>query len=762
MGDSSPEAATSYRDPLDAGNLEAIVSGRHGAPFDVLGSHVITVGKRRLWIVRVFRPYADAVSVIPEAPGEKLGARPTRWPESLAMSPLHETGLYSLVTPLDGEEPPPAYHLNIHFVSGVSLETRDPYALLPVLSEYDLYLLGEGKDLKLYDKLGSHPYTHQGVEGVLFAVWAPSARRVSVVGNFNGWDDRVSPMRMRPNGVWELFWPGLHVGEYYKYAILSWVKEYRVLKTDPVGFSAEERPGTASCVVDLGAYSWSDDVWTEHRERHNGLDQPISVYEVHPGSWQSPSDGDRVTYRDLAHQLVPYVRDLGYTHIELMGIAEYPYDASWGYQVTGYYAPTSRYGTPQDFMYFVDFCHQHDVGVLLDWVPAHFPRDEHGLSFFDGTQLYEHSDPRQGAHPDWGTLVFNYGRNEVRNFFVANALYWLDKYHVDGLRVDAVASMLYLDYSRKAGEWVANRYGGRENLEAIDFLRACNATVAEQYPHALMIAEESTAWSGVTHPVTQGGLGFSLKWNMGWMHDTLEYMKLEPIHRRFHHGELTFSMVYAFSEKFMLPFSHDEVVHIKGSMLNKMAGDVWQKFANLRALYAYMYGHPGKKLLFMGGEFGQWAEWNFAGYLEWHLLDEQGQDGPFHRQLQRLVRDLNGLMRETPSLYELDFSPDGFRWIDFADASSSVISFMRTRAHQREPLVFICNFTPVVRYNYRIGIPAAANYSIVLNTDAEHYGGSGAGGDADVPCENVPMHGFDQSISLTLPPLATMVLRPVG
>src|SRR5690348_6880696 len=760
MGSTPDKVRAEYADPLDQGNLDALIAGRHGAPFDVLGSHVVTIGKNRLWVVRVFRPYADAVSVIPETVAAHDDSGAPRWPQSLPMTLRHEAGLFSLVQPLADLEQPPAYRLSIHFTSGVTLDTSDPYSLLPVLSEYDLYLLGEGTDLKLYDKLGAHRCTHQGVEGVLFAVWAPSARRVSVVGSFNGWDDRVSPMRMRPNGVWELFWPGLSVGEYYKYAVLSWVKDYRVLKTDPVGFSCEERPGTASIVVDLESYQWGDGPWMEQQARRNGLDQPISVYEVHPGSWRAPSDGERVTYRNLAHQLVPYVRDLGYSHIELMGIAEYPYDGSWGYQVTGYYAPTSRYGAPQDFMYFVDFCHQHDIGVLLDWVPAHFPRDEHGLSFFDGTHLYEHADPRQGAHPDWGTLVFNYGRNEVRNFFVANALYWCDKYHVDGLRVDAVASMLYLDYSRKAGEWVANRYGGRENLEAIEFLRVCNATMADQYPQVLMIAEESTAWSGVTHPVTQGGLGFSLKWNMGWMHDTLEYMKLEPIHRRFHHGELTFSMVYAYSEKFILPFSHDEVVHVKGSMLNKMAGDVWQKFANLRALYAYMYGHPGKKLLFMGGEFGQWAEWNFAGYLDWHLLDEHSQDGPLHLQLQRLVRDLNALMREYPCLYEHDFTPDGSRWIDFADASSSVISFLRTRADGREPLLFVCNFTPVVRHNYRIGVPAAASYDSILNTDDAQYGGSGVG-QTSVVCEGQPMHGYEQSMVLTLPPLSTLVLLPV-
>jgi 1,4-alpha-glucan branching enzyme len=770
---STPDKITSadaeYADPLDQGNLDALIAGRHGAPFDVLGSHVVAVGKNRLWVVRVFRPYADAISVIPElaeTPEQPAGSaldgqrETSRWPESLPMALRHGAGLFSMVRPLEAQEQPPAYRLTIHFTSGVTLETSDPYALLPVLSEYDLYLLGEGTDLKLYDKLGAHPCVHQGVEGVLFAVWAPSARRVSVVGSFNGWDERVSPMRMRPNGVWELFWPGLLVGEYYKYAVLSWVKDYRVLKTDPVGFSSEERPGTASIVVDLDTYSWDDASWMEQRIQHNGLDRPIGIYEVHPGSWRAPADGGRVTYRELAHQLVPYVQEMGYTHIELMGIAEYPFDGSWGYQVTGYYAPTSRYGSPQDFMYLVDYCHQHGLGVVLDWVPAHFPRDEHGLSFFDGTHLYEHADPRQGAHPDWGTLVFNYGRNEVRNFFVANALYWCDKYHVDGLRVDAVASMLYLDYSRRAGEWVANRYGGRENIEAIEFLRACNATVTTQYPQVLMIAEESTAWSGVTHPVIQGGLGFSLKWNMGWMHDTLEYMKLEPIHRRYHHGELTFSMVYAYSEKFILPFSHDEVVHVKGSMLNKMAGDVWQKFANLRALYAYMYGHPGKKLLFMGGEFGQWAEWNFAGYLDWYLLDEHAQDGPLHLQLQRLVRTLNQLMREHPCLYEQDFSPDGFRWIDFADASSSVISFIRTRSGGQEPLLFVCNFTPVVRYHYRIGVPAALQYDTVLNTDDAQYGGSGIGA-ASVPVDATAMHGFEQSISLTLPPLATMAFRPV-
>ena len=754
MGSSSTRDTTSFPDPLDTGNLDALVSGRHGAPFDVLGSHVVAVSKRRLWVVRVFRPYADSIAVVPDAPGG-------RWPDQFAMSLTNDAGLFSLVVPLSADEQPPSYHLSVHFMSGVMLETRDPYAMLPVLSEYDLYLLGEGKDLRLYDKLGAHPCMHEGVDGVFFAVWAPSARRVSVVGNFNGWDDRVSPMRMRPNGVWELFWPGLQAGELYKYAILSWVNDYRVLKTDPVGFAVEDRPGTASRVVDLETYQWDDEAWAEQRPARNALDQPISVYEAHPGSWRPSAEGGPVTYRELARQLAPYVRDMGYTHVELMGIAEYPYDASWGYQVTGYYAPTSRYGTPRDFMYLVDYLHQHGIGVLLDWVPAHFPRDEHGLSFFDGTHLYEHSDPRQGAHPDWGTLVFNYGRNEVRNFFIANALYWFDKYHVDGLRVDAVASMLYLDYSRKAGEWVANRYGGRENLDAIEFLRACNATVAEQYPHVLMIAEESTAWAGVTHPVAQGGLGFSLKWNMGWMHDTLEYMKLEPIHRKFHHGELTFSMVYAYSEKFILPFSHDEVVHIKGSMLNKMAGDVWQKFANLRALYAYMYGHPGKKLLFMGGEFGQWAEWNFAGYLQWELLDEQGQDGPMHQQLQRLARDLNGLLRANPCLYELDFSPDGFRWIDFADASSSVISFLRLGKQHKEPLVFVCNFTPVVRYNYRVGVPSAASYDLILNTDSPKYGGSGAGNEASVACERTPMHGYEQSVALTLPPLATLVLRPV-
>ncbi|MEO7002899.1 MAG: 1,4-alpha-glucan branching protein GlgB, partial [Ktedonobacterales bacterium] len=551
-----------------------------------------------------------------------------------------------------------------------------------------------------------------------------------------------------------------------KYAVLSWHEGYSALKADPFAFSAELRPGTASRIWDLRGFSWGDAEWVKTRTRHNADDAPISVYEIHAGSWRAASgpDARHVTYRDLAHQLVPYLQEMGYTHVELMPIAEHPFDGSWGYQVTGYYAPTTRYGAPQDFMYFVDYCHQHGIGVLMDWAPAHFPKDAFGLAYFDGTHLYEHEDPRLGEQRDWGTYVFNFGRNEVRNFLLANALFWFDKYHIDGLRVDAVASMLYLDYSRKAGEWLPNQFGGRENLAAIDFIRQCNQAVAERYPGRLMIAEESTAWAGVTHPVSganpESRLGYTLKWNMGWMHDILEYMKRDPLYRKYHQGELTFSMIYAYSERFILPFSHDEVVHMKGSMLNKMPGDRWRKFANLRSLYAFMYGHPGKKLLFMGGEFGQWAEWNFAGFLDWGLLDDATGDNALHSQLRLFVRDLNNLLRQHPSLHQLDFSPDGFEWIDGSDAAQSVISFVRYGVGKADPLLFVCNFTPVPRFEYRVGTPFAGVYSEVLNTDSSLYGGSNVGNLGHVTTGPVVAHGRENSLALTLPPLAVVVLRP--
>ena len=817
------DAAGALTDPLDGGSIEALVSGRHGAPFDVLGPHMRTIQDQRAWIVRAFLPGARAAWVVPLAdgadgarnngalgddgkprgmnataspveqpdraasgvapafkpgtdnqhdarpagvapafkpgPDNQHDARPAEARLPLPMRPIHPAGLFSLVAPADLAG---SYRLRIQRQGGATDEIADPYAFPPLLTDYDLYLIGEGKHQQLYDKLGAHPHQVEGVSGTAFAVWAPNARRVSVVGDFNGWDEHAHPMRLRSSGVWELFLPGVEPGALYKYAILSWNQGYRVLKADPFAFAAELRPGTASRVWNLHGYVWGDADWMRDRARRQAPDAPMAVYEVHAGSWRpSSEDGRHVTYRDLAHQLVPYVKDLGYTHIELMPILEHPFDGSWGYQVTGYFAPTSRYGTPQDFMYFVDYCHQHGIGVLLDWVPAHFPRDEHGLRYFDGSHLYEHADPRQGEHPDWGTVVFNYGRNEVRAFLISNALFWLGMYHLDGLRVDAVASMIYLDYSRKQGEWLPNRYGGRENIEAISFLRECNSVIHARHADTLTIAEESTAWPKVTWPPDDGGLGFSLKWNMGWMHDVLEYAKRDPIYRQFHQNELTFSMIYAYSEKFVLPFSHDEVVHMKGSMLTKMAGDRWQKLANLRALYAYMYAHPGKKLLFMGGEFGQWKEWDFAGYLDWGLLNPAYPFTEEHIKLRDLVRDLNHLLVSEPALHERDFHPGGFEWIDGSDTAHSVLAWIRYGNDRRDPLVFVVNFTPVPQPGYRVGVNWPGRYAEVLNTDAALYGGSNVGNLGGVESEPVSWHGRAQSIRLTLPPLAALLLRPI-
>ena len=751
-------------DPLDAGTIEALVSGQHGAPFDVLGPHELAIAGQQRWIVRAFMPGTEHLALVLTAPPAQNGAGGTRSPriETLLMRRIHPAGLYSIVLPGGSR---PAYQLECHWPSGVVSSSADPYTLPPLLTSFDLHLIGEGKHLDLYRRLGAHPRVVEGIAGTAFAVWAPNARRVSVVGDFNNWDERIHPMRLRSGGIWELFLPGVQAGALYKYAILSWSNGYHVLKADPLAFAAEVRPGTASRVTDLAGYEWGDADWVAQRTRHNASDAPISVYELHAASWRdlgvaNAPGGNGVTYRELAHQLVPYLREMGYTHVELMPIAEHPYDGSWGYQVTGYYAPTSRFGTPHDFMYFVDYCHQHEIGVLVDWVPAHFPRDEHGLAYFDGSHLYEHADPRQGSQLDWGTLVYNFGRLEVRNFLSANALFWCEQYHIDGLRVDAVASMLYLDFSREAGQWIPNRYGGRENLEAITFVQECNQAVTERFPGVLMIAEESTAWQGVTHPVVEGGLGFSLKWNMGWMHDNLEYMRLDPIYRKHHHSLITFSMVYAYAERFMLPFSHDEVVHMKGSMLNKMPGDRWQKFANLRTLYTLMYGHPGKKLLFMGGEFGQWSEWNFAGFLDWWVLDPAGPDGPLHEQLRLMVRDLNALLRAHPALHQLDFSPDGFEWIDGSDEQNSVIAFLRYGEQRSDPLLVVCNFTPVPRYDYRVGVPFAGAYDEIFNSDAALYGGSNVGNLGAVQSAPIVAHGRAHSLPLTLPPLAAIVLRP--
>jgi 1,4-alpha-glucan branching enzyme len=625
------------------------------------------------------------------------------------------------------------------------------------LSEFDLYLLVEGTHYRAYEKLGAHLTEKDGRRGVHFAVWAPNAKRVSVIGEFNDWNPQANSMRPSSAGVWEGFVPDIGQGATYKYHIESRYSDYKVDKADPYGFAAEIRPQTGSRVWNLEEYSWHDDAWMASRAKKNGLGSAISIYEVHLGSWRrAPEEGNRwLSYRELAPLLATYVHEAGFTHVELLPIMEHPFDGSWGYQTTGYFAPTSRFGTPADFMYLVDYLHQHEIGVILDWVPANFPRDEAGLGYFDGSHLYEHSDPRQGEQPDWHTFVFNYGRNEVQNFLTANALFWLDKYHVDGLRVDAVAAMLYLDYGRSEGQWVPNRYGGKENIDAVHFLRALNEHVYAAFPDVTMIAEESTSWPQVSRPTYLGGLGFGLKWNMGWMHDTLNYMSLDPVFRNFHQNEITFSLVYAFAENFVLPFSHDEVVYGKGSMLRKMPGDDWQKFANLRLLYGYMFGHPGKKLLFMGNEFGQWSEWNHDASLEWHLLKE-----PFHAGAKQWVRDLNTLYRGQALLHEMDSDPAGFEWVDCTDFHRSIISFLRRGRNPNEQLLFVCNFTPVVRQNYRVGVPLDCYWKEILNSDAVLYGGSGQGNFGGLAAAPLPIHGRPFSLNMTLPPLGIVVFQP--
>ncbi len=626
------------------------------------------------------------------------------------------------------------------------------------LTGFDLHLLAEGTHERSYDKLGAHLVHHNGKDGVVFAVWAPNAKRVSVIGDFNGWNPDIHPMHSSDSGIWTLFIQG--IGEYtvYKYRIETRTGD-QLDKSDPYGFAMELRPATGSVVADLDSYQWNDREWIDNRIRNQGLDRPVSIYEVHPGSWKrlpDPEWGQRyLTYGELADTLIPYVKEMGYTHIELLPIAEHPLDASWGYQVLGFYAPTSRFGTPRDFMAFIDRCHQAGIGVILDWVPAHFPKDGSGLNWFDGTHLYAHANPLQGEHQDWGTMIFNYGRNEVRSFLISNALFWLDKYHIDGLRVDAVASMLYLDYSRAEGQWVPNRYGGRENLDAIDFLRKTNEVVHGVFPGVLTIAEESTSWPMVSRPTYIGGLGFSLKWNMGWMHDTLDYMKKDPIHRRFHHNRMTFGMLYAFHENFVLPLSHDEVVHGKGSLLGKMPGDEWQKFANLRAYFGFMWAYCGKKHLFMGCEFGQWQEWNFDTGLEWEALSYS-----LHQGVRRLVRDLNLVYQSEPALYENDFDWSGFSWIDANDSDNSVLSFIRHDRNDDEQIVIVCNLTPVVRQGYRIGVPRAGAYRELINSDKDVYGGTGQYINDGIASETVPCHGMDHSLALTLPPLSTLMLKP--
>ena len=625
------------------------------------------------------------------------------------------------------------------------------------LTEFDVHLWAEGSHYRAYEKLGAHQTERDGVAGTQFAVWAPDAERVSVLGDFNGWrwdEDPLYPVGS--SGIWAGFLPGVGQGALYKYGVASRFLGYGAEKADPYAFASEVRPRTGSVVWDLSGYAWGDADWMASRGRRHGLDAPVAVYEVHLGSWRrAPDDGHRwLTYRELAPLLAEYVADLGYTHVELLPVSEHPFDASWGYQTVGYYAPTSRFGTPQDFMYLVDTLHQKGIGVILDWVPAHFPRDEHGLGYFDGTHLYEHSDPRQREHQDWGTFIFNYGRTEVSNFLISNALFWLDKYHIDGLRVDAVASMLYLDYSRKEGEWIPNRYGGRENLDAIGFLRRFNEVVYGQYPDVMTVAEESTAWPMVSRPTYVGGLGFGYKWDMGWMHDTLQYMSHDPVHRKWHHDRLTFRMLYAWHENYVLPLSHDEVVHGKGALLSKMPGDFWQKFANLRALYGYMYAQPGKKLLFMGGEFGQWDEWNHDASLDWHLLRWEP-----HQGLQRWVRDLNRLYTSEPALHELEANPAGFEWVDCCDGDGSTISLLRKARDPNDVLLFVCNFTPVPRTDYCVGVPHGGRWREVLNSDSTYYFGSGMGNGGGTEAENVGAHGRPHRLRITVPPLGMVAFK---
>lgn len=722
--------------------IASISDGSHGDPFSVLGVHKAKVKGKEKLVLRAFRPEAKSITAIIDKKEYELDR-------------VSDEGLFEYVFARRKKSFEYQFEITPH--KGDSFTIHDAYQFNSLISDFDLQLWGEGNHNKAYEFMGAHKRNVEGVEGTHFVVTAPSATRVSVIGNFNNWDGRVHRMRkFHDQGLWEIFIPHVQKDDLYKYEIKSPAQDLPLKKADPFGFQAELRPGTASIVSDIEGYSWGDAKWIESRQKKQSYDQPVSIYEMHLGSWRRKvgEDPGFLSYRETADQLVPYLKDLGYTHVELMPMAEHPYDPSWGYQTTGYYAPTSRFGTHEDFMYFVDKCHQADIGVILDWVPAHFAKDDHGLRRFDGTSLFEHDDPRKGEHKDWGTCIFNYGRTEVQNFLISNAVYWCDKFHIDGLRVDAVASMLYLDYSRKAGEWVPNKYGGRENIEAIDFLRKFNDTIHHHFPGIITFAEESTSWGGVSRPTETGGLGFDYKWNMGWMNDTLTYIEKDPLYRKYHQDQLTFSLIYAFSEHFILPFSHDEVVHMKQSMLSKMPGDDWQKFANLRLLYLYMYTHPGKNLHFMGSEFGQWSEWSESRSLDWHLLEWEK-----HQGLQLIVKDLNKLNKAEKALHEVDFDWRGFEWIDISDADNSIISFIRRAKNPEDFLVVILNFTPSVHYGYKIGVPCAGEYEVLINSDSEFYGGSNAG-DNKIHAEWGEWHNQEATISTTIPPLAGVILKP--
>ncbi|WP_446336128.1 1,4-alpha-glucan branching enzyme [Coleofasciculus sp. G1-WW12-02] len=742
--------------------IDRIVWNQHHDPFEILGPHQLEQDGKTIWTVRVYFPNADAVWVVLPEQRQDYPMQSVHHPHFFECQiDIKELANYQLRLK-EGEHERVIY---------------DPYAFRsPRLTEFDRHLFAEGNHHRIYEKLGAHPTEIDGVQGVYFAVWAPNARNASVLGDFNHWDGRKHQMRKGDTGIWELFIPEVAVGDPYKYEIKNY-DGHIYEKSDPYGFHQEIRPKTASIVADLDAYTWNDQEWMEQRRHTDTLTQPISIYEMHLGSWLHGSSAEPpigadgkpepvvlvsdlkpgarfLTYRELADRLIPYVKELGFTHIELLPVAEHPFDGSWGYQVTGYYACTSRYGTPDDLMYFVDQCHQNGIGVIVDWVPGHFPKDGHGLAFFDGTHLYEHADPRKGEHKEWGTLVFNYNRNEVRNFLVSNALFWFDKYHIDGIRVDAVASMLYLDYCRKPGEWVTNQYGGREHIEAADFLRQANHVIFSYFPGILSIAEESTDWPMVSWPTYVGGLGFNLKWNMGWMHDMLDYFHMDPWFRQFHQNNITFSMWYHHAENYMLALSHDEIVHGKSNMMGKMPGDEWQKFANIRCLFTYMFTHPGKKTLFMSMEFGQWSEWNVWGDLEWHLLQYEP-----HQQLKLFMADLNQVYRRESALYTQDYAEAGFEWIDCSDNRHSVVAFIRRAKDSEEFVVTVCNFTPQPHSHYRIGVPEMGFYTELFNSDAREYGGSNMGNLGGKWTDEWWFHNQPYSLDLCLPPLGVLILK---
>jgi 1,4-alpha-glucan branching enzyme len=728
---------------LSEDQINSIRDIKNTDPFSVLGCHPIDTDMGQMTAIRVYHPTAHFIhGFIPET-GEQFD-----------FIKLGDTGFYESI--LQREYSPLRYKLVVYMNKQDKYITSDPYSFLPVLSDYDLYLIGKGQHYNLWQKLGANLIEHQGEAGVHFAVWAPSARSVSVIGNFNSWDGRRHQMRLRgASGVWEVFIPGLAEGELYKYEIQTPQGTLNE-KVDPIAKWSEIRPSTASRVAQINDYVWQDDEWMQTASAQDSYHKPFNIYELHFGSWKrDPGDPERfLTYEEMAHQLVPYVKDMGYTHIELMPLMEHPLDESWGYQVTGYFSTTSRYGSPKQFKMFVDACHKANIGIILDWVPAHFPKDAHSLGRFDGTCLYEHEDPRLGEHPHWGTYIFNYGRNEVSNFLISNALYWLKEFHIDGLRVDAVASMLYLDYGKDNGQWIPNKDGGNVNYEAIEFMKHLNSILRKETPHAVLIAEESTSFPAISRAAEDGGLGYHYKWNMGWMNDFLSYMGKEPIHRKYHHNNLTFSMIYAYSENFILVLSHDEVVHGKGSMVGKMPGDNWQKFANTRLAYSYMYGHPGKKLLFMGSEFGQFSEWNPKQSLDWHLLEWES-----HGSLHQMVKSLNHTYKNHRALWEADHKPGGFEWINCDDADASIISFVRTSEDGKQKILVVCNFTPVPRQEYRIGAPAEGKWQEIFNSDSQLFGGGNIGNQGERWTESIGWDGKPWSFNINIPPLGAVYFK---